>query len=386
MNNLLITYSTILDEGFENYIYILSNQIIDIRDIEKQETCAVLIPYDYKNQIEPKCFHSTHIHSSPKIFPINQKIPFTNIQKAKSFLIQNTNTQNTNATSYLNNNHSIEFEKIEYKEYEKNFLRIQSYLKKGDIYEINYCIPFVFTNIELNPLELFFHLADSMKAPFTAFFKINNEYILSFSPERFLKKVGNTLYTEPIKGTSPRSDNPEEDEKNKQYLKNNLKEKTENAMIVDVARNDLSKIAQRGTVKVEELFSIKTYATVHQMVSKISCKIKPGITFKDIIHATFPMASMTGAPKIRAMQIAEETEKFPRDYYSGTLGIYNNGNFDLSVLIRSIFYNAEKKQLKIWAGSAITIYAHPENEYKECLLKAEKIIQTLKIWHLSPKL
>lgn len=380
MNNLLITYSPILNEGFENYIYILSNQIIDINDIEKHKNCALLIPYDYKNQIEPKCFHSTHINSSPKIFPINQKIPFTNIQKAKSFLIQDIYT-----TSHPNNNYSVKFKKIEYDEYKKNFLKIQSYLKKGDIYEVNYCIPFVFTNIKLNPLELFFHLADSMKAPFTAFFKINNEYILSFSPERFLKKIGNTLFTEPIKGTTARSSIPKEDEKNKQHLKNNLKEKTENAMIVDVARNDLSRIAIKGTVHVDELFSIKSYPTVHQMVSKISCKIKPTITFKDIIHATFPMASMTGAPKIRAMQIAEEIEQYPREHYSGTLGIYNNGNFDLSVLIRSIFYNSQKQQLKIWAGSAITIYAHPENEYKECLLKAERIIQTVKNMASPPK-
>lgn len=380
MNNLLLTYSPIPNEGFENYIYLLSDKAIGINDVEKHKTCAVLIPYDYKNQIEPKCFRSSHTSIFPKIFPIHQKIPFQAIDHAKSLLLKNLSIK------YLPDNSSIQLEFVRYEEYEKNFLHIQNYLKKGDIYEINYCIPFVFTNIEINPIELFFHLVDEMKAPFTAFFKINNEYVLSFSPERFLKKVGDTLFTEPIKGTSPRSNNPEEDEKNKQYLKNNLKEKTENAMIVDVARNDLSRIAQKGTVKVEELFSIRTYATVHQMVSKISCKIKPQTSFKDIIHATFPMASMTGAPKIRSMQIAEEVEKFPRNYYSGTLGIYDNGNFDLSVLIRSIFYNHEKKQLIIWAGSAVTIYANPENEYEECLLKAEKLIHSVKNMALIPTL
>lgn len=371
MKNFLVTYSPFSDYGFLNELYLLAPKSIDISDIEKFEHCAVFVPYDYKNQIELKCFCSTNVEM-PKIFPVEKSISFKNIEDIKGFL-----TSDDNLCSGKNTD-AVLFEQVYYEEYEKSFLKIQDYLKKGDIYEVNYCIPFVFKDIEISPVELFLELVPIMKAPFTALLKMENEYILSFSPERFLKRISDIIYTEPIKGTAPRGSTPEEDKINREHLKNSLKEQTENAMIVDVSRNDLSRIAQKGSVIVEELFAIKSYATVHQMASKISCKIRKGVSFKDIIHATFPMASMTGAPKIRAMQIAEELEKYPRRYYSGTLGIYKNGDFDLSVLIRSIFYDRSQKELRIWAGSAITLYAHPEQEYAECLLKAQRLIQGIK--------
>lgn len=371
MKNFLLTYSAIDNEGFSNCLYLLSDKNIDISEIENYQESIVLIPYNFKEIIEPKCFTKSNNtdYVFPKIFPVTKKMNFLKIEELKNYFIQNTYPEQLDKEIY--------FEQIEYEEYEKIFFKVQGYLKRGDIYEINYCIPFVYKNIAIHPEKLFFDLINKMNAPFTAFFKMNDEYILSFSPERFLKKINDTLFTEPIKGTAPRGRNNSEDEQFKNSLLSSIKEKTENAMIADVCRNDLSQIAQKSTVHAEELYSIKTYATVHQMVSKISCKIKPGTSFKDIIYATFPMASMTGAPKIRAMQIADEIEKYPRNYYSGCLGLYENGNFDLSVLIRSIFYNTTKKELKIWAGSAITIYANPQDEYNECLLKARKIIQTI---------
>lgn len=370
MNNFLLAYSAIPNYGFTNTLYFLSDNNIDIEKINTQNEYAVLIPYDFKNIIEPKCFLPQSNCTTPQIFPILKKIPFQKMDEVKDLLSDFVTIESSKNKAIL--------ESVSYDDYKKKFQTIQDYLKNGDIYEINYCIPFIFKNISIHPIEIFCNLIYQMNAPFTAFFKCNDEYILSFSPERFLKKEKDYLFTEPIKGTAPRSANPIEDNNNKLSLQNSPKERTENAMIVDVCRNDLSRIAQKSSVKVEELFSIKTYATVHQMVSKISCKLKNNISFKDIIYASFPMASMTGAPKIRAMQISDEIELLPRNYYSGCLGIYEKGNFDLSVLIRSVFYNHHKKELKIWAGSAITIYANPQNEFEECNLKAHKLLQVLK--------
>ncbi|GAB4454080.1 MAG: hypothetical protein OHK0036_17470 [Bacteroidia bacterium] len=370
MLNTLITYSKYSNDGFANNLYILHDEPIDISEIDNYSQSAVLIPYNYKEIIEPSCFQNQTTHNYPIIIPVLIQKDFHDLDELESFIFFNKELQP--------NNDNVEFDFVSFEEYQENFLKIQEYLHKGDIYEMNYCIPFILKNIRLNPYQLFFELARKMQSPFTALMKIDKFFILSFSPERFLKKEGEYLYTEPIKGTAPRGKTKEEDEQLVKALKNSQKEKTENAMIVDVCRNDLSRIAQKGTVSVEELFTIKSYPTVHQMISKISCGVKSNVHFKDIIHATFPMASMTGAPKIRAMQIADELEKMPREFYSGCLGIYQNGDFDLSVLIRSIFYDTEKNEMKIWAGSAVTIYTDAQKEYDECLIKVKKILQTIK--------
>lgn len=367
MSNFLLTYSYSPEYGFQNYFYFLEDTIIDIDDVEKYEELVIAIPYDFKNVIEPNCFKNTH-SGVPFIIPVRKKLPVEHFNYIPTLLEE----FNFNDKFYSGNFLSVDFET-----YHQNFQKIQNYLKAGDIYEINYCIPFVFENIQIPVVQIFVNTLQATQPPFGALFKFRDDIILSFSPERFLKKEDKYLYTEPIKGTAPRRENIIEDEKMKEELLKSNKERSENAMIVDVSRNDLSRMAQKGTVKVEELYSIKSYPTVHQMVSKISCVLKENSTFKDIIYATFPMASMTGAPKIRAMQIAEEIEAQPREFYSGCLGVYENGNFDLSVLIRSMFYNKKKKELKIWAGSAVTIYTNAQSEYEECLLKAEKILQSI---------
>lgn len=367
MSNFLLTYSSSPEYGFQNYFYFLEDTIIDINDVEKYEELVIAIPYDFKNVIEPTCFKNTH-SSVPLIIPVRKKLPVENFNYIPTLLKE----FNFNDKFYSGNFFSVDFEI-----YHQNFQKIQNYLRAGDIYEMNYCIPFVFENIQIPVVQVFVNTLQSTQPPFGALFKFRDGIILSFSPERFLKKEGNYLFTEPIKGTAPRGKNFFEDEKMKEKLLKSNKERTENAMIVDVSRNDLSRMAQKGTVKVEELYSIKSYPTVHQMVSKISCVLKKHCTFKDIIYATFPMASMTGAPKIRAIQIAEEVEAQPRKFYSGCLGVYERGNFDLSVLIRSMFYNKEKQELKIWVGSAVTIYTNAQSEYEECLLKAEKILQSI---------
>lgn len=217
-------------------------------------------------------------------------------------------------------------------------------------------------------------------APYSALAKFDSQYIISSSPELFLTKKENELITKPIKGTAKRGLTETEDIIIKNELKSNLKERTENVMIVDVARNDLSRIAKKGTVVVEKLCDIESYQQVHQMVSTVACELKENITFDDIIKTTFPMASMTGAPKIRAIELIDEHELYNRGPYSGALGyIDKNGDFNLSVLIRSIFYDDKTHYLSFTVGSAITAMCNPEDEYEECMLKAKAMMQSLQI-------
>ena len=216
------------------------------------------------------------------------------------------------------------------------------------------------------------------KAPYAALVKLGDEFIISASPELFLEKKGNVVFTKPIKGTIRRGNTHEEDEALKNELFTSIKERTENVMAVDVARNDLSRFAKKGTVTVNKLYNIETFETVHQMVSTVSCEMKDGISFDEMMDATFPMASMTGAPKIRAMQLIDEFENFERRYYSGAMGLIDEQeDFRLSVIIRSIFYNQSTRSLSIAVGGAITYLCNPEKEYEECLLKANAMLRVL---------
>jgi para-aminobenzoate synthetase component 1 len=250
-------------------------------------------------------------------------------------------------------------------------------IQNGNIYEINYCIEFFCENAEIDPFSVFLQLNELAKAPYSILLKEQDDYIISASPELFLKKEGDHLSTKPIKGTIRRSDNPEEDLALKHELETNLKERTENVMAVDVARNDLSRVAQKGSVHVNKLYNIETFETVHQMVSTVSCTIK-NASFEVIMDATFPMASMTGAPKLRAMQLIDGYEDFSRNFYSGAMGLIDKkGDYTLSVIIRSIFYNQKTKNLSIAVGGAITYLSNPEQEYEECLLKAKTMLKAL---------
>lgn len=263
-------------------------------------------------------------------------------------------------------------------EYVKKVNSLKQHILQGDIYEINFCITFEANDVAINPLYIYQKLNNISNAPYSALAKFDSQYIISSSPELFLAKKENTLITKPIKGTAKRSANKLEDDAIKNELQSNLKERNENVMIVDVARNDLSRIAKKGTVIVDKLCDIESYQQVHQMVSTVSCELKENISFNEIIHATFPMASMTGAPKIKAMQLIDEYEFYNRVAYSGALGyVDEKGDFDLSVLIRSIFYDEKKQYLSFTVGSAITAMCNVEDEYEECLLKAKAMMQVL---------
>lgn len=264
------------------------------------------------------------------------------------------------------------------KEYIATIEKLQNHIKRGDIYEVNFCQEFFAENAEINPLAIFQELNELSPTPFAGFFKIYDKYILSATPERFLCKRGNKLISQPIKGTAKRSLNVDEDELIKLNLKSSIKEQAENVMIVDLVRNDLTKSAIKCTVKVDELFGIYTFPQVHQMISTISCELNPQIHFIDAIKNTFPMGSMTGAPKIKAMELIDNYEKSKRGAFSGSFGcISPDGDFDFNVIIRTILYNETTKYLSFQVGGAITYAAVADDEYEECLLKASAIMKVL---------
>ncbi len=256
---------------------------------------------------------------------------------------------------------------------------LKEHLQYGNIYEINYCIEFSNFAKKFNPTSVFKQLNNSARAPFAAFYKNGDKHLLCASPERYLHKDGDTLTSQPIKGTIKRAATSQEDEQLKKELLASEKERSENVMITDLVRNDLSQTAAKASVKVTELFGIYTFNTVHQMISTIQSRLAETHHFTEALQTTFPMGSMTGAPKPRAMQLIEEHETFARNLYAGAVGyITPNGDFDFNVVIRSLFYNAETDYLSARVGSAITIHCNAVQEYEECLLKAENLFSCLR--------
>ncbi len=268
--------------------------------------------------------------------------------------------------------------RIQFKEYENGFQRIINHIQRGDIYEANYCMEFYAENVSLNTNELFWNLNKISEPPFACYAKFNKHFVMSASPERYIKKQGLKVISQPIKGTAKRGITADEDALLKQNLAENKKEQTENVMIVDLVRNDLSKTATKASVQVEELFGIYTFKQVHQMISTIVSEVSEDQNPVDIIKSTFPMGSMTGAPKLSAMKIIEEVEQSKRGVYSGAIGYFTPSNdFDFNVVIRSILYNNEQKYASFSVGSAITINANATDEYNECLLKAQAMKNVL---------
>lgn len=260
-------------------------------------------------------------------------------------------------------------------EYIARVENIKSHIQRGDIYELNYCIPFDARVEKLATAKLFNRLNERTSAPFSVYYSDSNHVLMCGSPERFLQKRGNILRAQPIKGTIRRGSGSGDDALIEQ-LRNDPKERAENVMITDLVRNDLSRVAAPQSVKVDELCGIYTFKTVHQMISTITAQLADDKTAVDALEATFPMGSMTGAPKIRAMQIIEENEIRRRGLYSGSFGYFEpNGDFDFNVVIRSMIYNKLNSQLSFEVGSAITSLSDPKKEYEECLLKAEALLQ-----------
>ncbi|WP_283636449.1 anthranilate synthase component I family protein [Aquaticitalea lipolytica] len=263
-------------------------------------------------------------------------------------------------------------------EYFEKLNSMLAHIHRGDIYEANFCQEFYAEDTTIEPVETYNKLNQISHPPFATFLKLNDKYLLSASPERYIKKEGNTIISQPIKGTAKRSDNIIEDQQLKKELENSEKERSENIMIVDLVRNDLSQTALKGSVKVEELCKVYTFNQVHQMISTITSQVSDKTHPVDVISSTFPMGSMTGAPKISAMKIIETLEETKRGLYSGAVGYFTpNNDFDFNVVIRSILYNATNKYVSYSVGGAITAKSDPLSEYEECLVKAKAMREVL---------
>ena len=340
--------------------------------------------YDLKNEIDKLTSENIDNLNFPNLFFFIPKIVFImkeealyvdtfSDKKETDIIIKEIENQVGDEAFFSN----LKMHKRETKqEYLKKIKQIKAHIKRGDIYEMNYCQEFFSENVELNVEALFYSINKKTKAPFSCFLHLDDKYLLCFSPERFLRKKNQQILSQPIKGTRKRSDNQELDSILKNELLLSEKDKSENVMITDLVRNDLSKYANKASVKIEELFGVYSFAQVHQMISTISAELESDCNFVDAIKGAFPMGSMTGAPKRKAMELIEKFEATKRGLFSGSGGyITPNADFDFNVVIRSILYNASKKYFAVTAGGAITNMSVVEEEYEECLIKVKAILE-----------
>ncbi len=340
------------------------------------------IGYDFKNHLFSLTSNKTDHIQFPDLFLFQPEVVITlvgnflNIQsltKQPSSIFQEILLTETTFTNEENKTEIKVKPKIKKEEYIEIISKLKNHLQMGDCYEINFCQEFFSENTTLNPLNVYTKLNKISPTPFGAYYKLNDKYLLCASPERFIKKNGENVISQPIKGTAKRDLlDFNNDEKLKNELLKSQKERSENVMIVDLVRNDLSKIANKGSVKVEEFLGLHTYPQVHQMESTISANINSKTNLAYVLQALFPMGSMTGAPKFKVMQLIEQYEQTKRGIYSGSLGyITPQNDFDFNVVIRSIMYNQTTKYANYLVGSAITHYSNAIDEYEECLLKAK---------------
>ncbi|MBR7718830.1 anthranilate synthase component I family protein [Microvirga sp. SRT04] len=255
---------------------------------------------------------------------------------------------------------------------------IRTDILNGEVYELNLCQEFYAENVALEPVDVFWRLMAASPAPFAGFVRWHDHFLLCASPERFLARAGSSIHSQPIKGTIRRGTTPEIDEQQRLTLLHDEKERAENLMIVDLVRNDLARVAQTGTVRVPELFGLYPFRHLWQMISTVEADLRPDVQLPEILRATFPMGSMTGAPKIRAMQLIERYEHTRRGLYSGSIGyLWPGSDFDFNVVIRSLQYRQDSGYLSFEVGSAITYDSDAEREYEECLLKAKALLEVL---------
>jgi para-aminobenzoate synthetase component 1 len=346
------------------------------------------LSYDLKNDVEPLQSNNFDGLDFPDLFFFQPKKIF--LLKGDQLEIQYLSlcddefeedfdeiVKSEESKSHIVNEITI-LQRISENSYIEKVSKMLTHIHKGDLYEANFCMEFYAENASIEPVEKFQKLNEISQPPFAVFFKNNKHFLLSASPERYLKKQGDLLLSQPIKGTAKRSSDPVEDEKSKIQLASDPKERAENIMITDLVRNDLSHTAQKGSVQVTELCGIYSFMQVHQMISTITSKLDPQYGLIDALKTTFPMGSMTGAPKISSMKIIDQLEESKRGLYSGALGYFTpDGDFDFNVVIRSILYNQEKRYVSFSVGSAITSLSSPEKEYQECLLKAKAMREVL---------
>ena len=339
-----------------------------------------ILGYDLKNSVEKLQSENTTLCKSPQIAFFKPCEVWQKQNDLWSCLTDPSQPKRSHLQfSRFRNNAQIKLKPQISKEIYLNAVdRVKHHIQIGDVYELNYCHAFHGKYDDLDMRAVFEKLNTLTTAPFGGFFSLEGHQLACGSPERFMRRHGNELISQPIKGTIKRGESREEDLALMKKLANSPKDRSENVMITDLVRNDLSRIAQRASVRVDELFGIHSFQTVHQMISTVSCEVKPEASFTDILRATFPMGSMTGAPKVRAMQLIEDLESFQRGWYSGSLGyIEPDGDFDFNVIIRSVMHNQHTGQVQACAGGAIVIDSSPEDEYDESILKLNAVLQSL---------
>ncbi|MFB0938921.1 MAG: aminodeoxychorismate synthase component I [Urechidicola sp.] len=346
------------------------------------------LSYDLKNDIEDLSSNNHDGLHFPDLFFFQPKKLFFIKDNQVEVKYLNTIANDIDAdiktienTSYTVSNELNEVKiklRIHKDEYYQKVNKILAHIHRGDIYEVSFCQEFYAEDSTINPLDTYLNLNSISTPPFATFLKLDEKFLLSASPERFLKRIDNTVISQPIKGTIKRGATEIEDHLLKHQLEHDQKERAENVMIVDLVRNDLSKTAIKSSVKVTELCKVYTFKQVHQLISTVISEVDATTNSVDIIKSLFPMGSMTGAPKISAMKIIEALEETKRGLYSGAVGYFSpTGDFDFNVVIRSVLYNKQEKYISYSVGGAITAKSIPELEYEECLLKAKAMREVL---------
>jgi len=347
------------------------------------------ISYDAKNQLEKLESKNESSHQMKDLDFIIPELVFewTGIEGCAHYFPELTSKERvleiidqlSQSKEPIKEKIKIEFEpRINRNDYLKKIEKLKKEIQYGNIYEINFCQEF-FANETIDPYLTYEHLNSISPTPYSCFVHINDHYLMCASPEQYLEKKGDKIISKPIKGTIKRSSNKEEDELFKSKLFHSEKDRAENVMIVDLVRNDLSKCAKKRSIKVDELFGIYSFPQVHQMISTISMKLANKFSGIDVIKSSFPMGSMTGAPKLKAMEIIEKEESFKRNLYSGSVGYFApNSDFCFNVVIRSLFYSPQESMLSFAVGGAITDGSIPLDEYNESMLKAKAIFEIFK--------
>lgn len=388
-NDLYSSYETIVAVGATKILFSEKDSFKKLRKFhsEYKDWMFGFLSYELKNEIDNLNSDNISNINIPNLFFY---IPETVLLFSKDIITVHSILSETEVKEMLNRIERLELGdnlgspvSLNFRESKNDYLKkinkIKDHIQSGDIYEMNYCQELYNDEANINPQRIFSNLNKKGRAPFSVFFKYQDIYLLCSSPERFLKKINNKIISQPIKGTRRRSQDSEEDIQLIDDLKKSDKERSENIMITDLVRNDLSRTAKKSSVLVEELCKIYTFDQVHQMISTVSSELDTKYDFIDLLESTFPMGSMTGAPKIKSMELIEEYETTKRSLFSSSFGyITPESDFDFNVVIRSIVYDKIQQCVSVMIGSAITINSDPLEEYEECMVKAKAMINALK--------
>lgn len=339
------------------------------------------ICYDYKNNLEKKLSSAHTAHTGWQAMHFFRPLIVCFINKEKDLLtVESVNEEpdevyrqisNADAVLHINSKQVNFQQRTDKNTYLNKVETLRQHIKDGDCYEINFCCEGFSEGNAAAPLDVFHSLNTLSPSPFAAYYRNKDKYMMCASMERYLLKQDKVITSQPIKGTARRDSDVDIDKKIKEDLTKSIKDRAENVMIADLVRNDLARCCKTGSIQVNELCGIYTFSQVHQMISTISGQLADGVPFTDAIRYTFPMGSMTGAPKIKVMELVEQYEEARRELYSGTVGyITPDGDFDFNVVIRSIFYNESTNFLSYQTGGAITYDSDPEMEWQEMRLKA----------------